>query len=121
MWDAYAALRDWPPVNAAPFMARGHEPEELVDVRVSPESRATYGALVADAAFPNGAILAELSHLGSGRGYGMRKAGGAWVFFELDAQGGVIFSGALALCASCHAQAPADGAFGLPRELAAPP
>jgi hypothetical protein len=47
----------------------------------------------------------------------MRKAGGSWAYFELDAQGGVVSSGALTLCAGCHAEAPADGVFGLPREL----
>ena len=88
-----------------------------MDVRVSPESRATYSALVADSVFPEGSVLTELSHAGDGRGYGMRKAAGNWSFFELDANGGVTASGALALCAGCHAQAPADGAFGLPREL----
>jgi hypothetical protein len=46
----------------------------------------------------------------------MRKAGGSWSFFELDAHGGVLASGPLSLCAGCHAQAPADYVFGLPRE-----
>jgi hypothetical protein len=103
-------------MNAAPFTARGHQPEQQVDVRVSPESRATYSALVVDSAFSDGCVLAELSHAGDGRGYGMRKAGGSWSFFELDAHGGVLASGPLSLCAGCHAQAPADYVFGLPRE-----
>jgi len=116
-WDAYAAVRQWPSVNETPFVSHGHRPEQRVDVRVSPESRATYSALVADSIFPDGSVLAELSHAGGGRGYGMRKAGGSWSFFELDEAGGVIASGALALCVGCHAQAPADDVFGLPREL----
>jgi hypothetical protein len=103
-------------VNRAPFTSRGHRPEQRVDVRVSPESRSTYGALVTDSLFPDGSVLAELSHAGDGRGYGMRKAGGRWSFYELDPSGGVTASGALALCAGCHAQAPADSVFGLPRE-----
>jgi hypothetical protein len=119
-WDAYASVKQWSAVNTAPFTSRGHQPERQVDVRVSPESRATYTELVADSVFPDGSVLAELSHSGDGRGYGMRKVGGSWSFFELDAQGGVLASGALALCAGCHAQAPADSVFGLPREVPEP-
>jgi hypothetical protein len=115
-WDAYADVQSWPAVNAAPFVSRGHQPEQQVDVRVSPESRATYSALVVDSVFSDGSVLAELSHSGDGRGYAMRKAGGSWSFFELDARGGVVASGPLSLCAGCHAQAPADSVFGLPRE-----
>jgi hypothetical protein len=51
-----------------------------------------------------------------GFGYAMRKAGTEWTFVRLSAQGGVLESGALALCAGCHAQAPADHVFGLPRD-----
>jgi hypothetical protein len=114
-WDAYADVQSWPAVNAVPFTARGHQPEQQVDVRVSPESRVTYSTLVVDSVFSDGCVLAELSHSGDGRGYGMRKAGGSWSFFELDARGGVLASGPLRLCAGCHAQAPADCVFGLPR------
>jgi hypothetical protein len=104
-------------MNAAAFSSQGHQPEQLVEIRVSPESRATYSALVTDSVFADGSILAELPHAGDGHGYGMRKAAGNWTFFELNAQGGVLASGALTLCAGCHARAPADGVFGLPREI----
>jgi hypothetical protein len=87
-------------------------------VRVSPECRTSYVALVTDSVLPEGCVLAELSHLGDGRGYGMRKVSGAWSFFELDARGGVLANGALALCSGCHAQAVADSAFGAPRDPA---
>lgn len=87
-------------------------------MRVSPECRPLYEALVSDSLFPDGSVLAELSHGAAGPGYGMRKIGGSWRFFELNAEGGVISSGALSLCAGCHAQAPADGVFGLPRDSA---
>jgi hypothetical protein len=97
-------------------MSRGHLPEEQVDVRVSPECRASYVALVTDSVLPEGCVLAQLSHVGDGRGYGMRKVSGAWSFFELDARGGVLASGALTLCGGCHAQATADNAFGPPRD-----
>jgi hypothetical protein len=45
----------------------------------------------------------------------MRKEAGQWSYFQLDAQGGVLASGALSLCAGCHVQAPADRVFGPPR------
>ena len=117
-WDAYAQVSQWPALNEAPFTSRGHQPEQAVDIRVSPESRPTYIALVTDSVFSDGAVLAELAHAGEGRGYAMRKAAGSWAYFELDAHGGVLASGALPLCAGCHAQAPADGVFGLPRDIA---
>lgn len=114
-WDAYAEIRQWPSLNPAPFTSRGHQPEQQVDVRVSPDSRAAYLALVADTVFPNGTVLAELPHAAGGSGYGMRKANGAWNFVELDGNGGVRSSGALALCAGCHAHAASDCVFGLPQ------
>jgi hypothetical protein len=120
-WDAYTSVEQWPPVNPAPFASRGHQPEAQVDIRVNPESRALYGALVTDSVFPDGTVLAELSHSSGGRGYGMRKLGGSWSYFELDPRGGVLASGALTLCAGCHAQAPSDGVFGLPRDPPAAP
>jgi hypothetical protein len=120
VWPEYATVRAWPPLNSTPFTSRGHQPEQEVDVRVSPESRDSYLALVADSVFPEGAALAEFSHAGSGPGYVMRKTGGRWSFLALDARGAVTASGALALCAGCHADAPTDAVFGLPR-LDAPP
>ena len=78
-------------------------------------ARANYVALVTDSVFPDGSLLAELSHGASGHGYVMRKSGGVWSYFELDPRGVVLASGAPALCAGCHGQAPADRVFGLPR------
>jgi hypothetical protein len=78
-------------------------------------ARANYAALVADTVFPDGSLLAELSHNAAGNSYVMRKNAGVWSYFELDPQGLVLASGALALCAGCHAQAPADSVFGLAR------
>ncbi|HEX3775028.1 MAG TPA: hypothetical protein VHV51_11230 [Polyangiaceae bacterium] len=115
VWSEYATVRAWPPLNDAPFRSRGHQPEQEVDLRASSESRDTYRALVSDSAFPDGAELVELSHSGSGPGYVMRKSGGNWSYLALDARGAVIASGALSLCAGCHAEAPADCVFGLPR------
>ncbi len=89
-------------------------PAQQVDVRVSPECRASYVALVTDSVLPEGCLLAELSQVGYG--YGMQKVAGAWSFFELDRHGGVLASGTLTLCRGCHAQATADSVFGPPRE-----
>jgi len=114
-WESYAEVKQWPALNAAPFISHGHQPEQSVDVHVNPESRELYQALVPDSVFPDGSVLAELPRGPDGRGYGMRKVDGAWRFFELNGDGGLISSGALSLCAGCHAQAPADGVFGLPR------
>jgi hypothetical protein len=108
-------------MNATPFTSRGHRPEQQVEVRVNPESRALYSTLVTDSVFPDGSVLAELSHQADGHGYGMRKASGRWEFFELDGRGGVLASGALSLCGGCHAQAASDGVFGLPRDSVAAP
>jgi len=102
-------------VSPTPFISRGHQPEQLVDVRVSEAARASFTALVSDTVFPNGTLLAELSHNGSGNGYVMRKHGDVWSYFELDAQGALLSSGATPLCAGCHAQAASDSVFGLPR------
>jgi hypothetical protein len=84
-------------------------------VRVNDVARSAYTALVTDSVFPDGSVLAQLAHGALGNGYVMRKSAGAWSYFELDAQGTLLASGALLLCAGCHAQAPADHVFGLPR------
>jgi hypothetical protein len=96
-------------------MSRGHLPEQQVDVRVSDVARANYVALVSDTVFPDGSLLAQLSHSASGHGYVMRKSAGVWSYFELDPRGTVLASGVLTLCAGCHAQAHSDHVFGLPR------
>ena len=115
VWDGYAEAKQWAPTSTSPFTSQGHLPASQVDVRVNPAGRPLYAALVTDTVFPDGSVLLELSHSLGGHGYAMRKANGAWSYFELDAKGGVLASGALSLCAGCHAQAPADHVFGLPR------
>jgi hypothetical protein len=118
VWDSYAEAMHWPAANSAPFTSHGHQPEQEVDVHVNDVARAAYGALVTDSVFPDGSVLAELPHAsaGSGGGYAMRKEAGQWSYLQLDARGSVLASGALSLCAGCHAQAPADRVFGPPRE-----
>ena len=115
VWDAYAEAQHWPPANQAPFTSHGHQPEQQVDVRVNEVASPSYAALVTDTVFPEGSVLAQLSHTGGGHGYVMRKLSGTWSYFELDSRGGVLANGTLPLCAGCHAQAPADHVFGLPR------
>ena len=86
-----------------------------MDVRANDAARTSYAALVPDTVFPDGSVLLEQAHgaLG-GPGYAMRKQSGQWSYLELSARGAVVASGALALCAGCHAQARSDGVFGLP-------
>jgi hypothetical protein len=115
-WDAYSEALDWPLANTEPFTSAGHLPEQRVDVRVNAAAAPSYRSLVTDTVFPEGAALAELPHGATGHGLAMRKISGKWSYFELDAQGRMLASGSLALCAACHAQAPADSVFGLPRK-----
>jgi hypothetical protein len=114
-WEGYDELLRSPVVTSAPFASRGHLPEQPVDVRVNDVARPHFTALVTDTVFPDGSLLAELSHGATGHGYVMRKSAGHWSYFELDPRGGLLASGALALCVGCHDQAPADHVFGLPR------
>jgi hypothetical protein len=113
VWDAYAEVQLWPAASPAPFTSHGHQPEQSVVVRVNDAARPSYAGLVTDTVFPDGSVLVELSQ-GAGHSYAMRKASGAWSYFELDPKGCVLASGALPLCAGCHAQAPADHVFGPP-------
>jgi hypothetical protein len=117
VWDVYPKALHWPVANGEPFTSRGHQPEQLIDVHVNDAARPGYLSLVTDTVFPDGAVLVEVSRIltANSRGFAMRKAGGQWSYFELDPQGGLLQSGDLSLCAGCHAQAPADHVFGLPR------
>lgn len=117
MWDVYLEALRWPVTNGEPFTSHGHQPEQLVDVRVNDAARPAYLSLVTDSAFPDGAVLVEVSRVltPNSRSFAMRKVGGQWSYFQLDAGGGLLESGNLSLCAGCHAQAPADHVFGLPR------
>ena len=114
-WDGYTDVLRLPLVTSAPFTSRGHLPAQPVDVRANEAARAPYAALVSDSVFPDGSVLAELPHNASSNGYLMRKSAGVWSYSELDSRGTLLASGALPLCAGCHAQAPADHVYGLPR------
>jgi hypothetical protein len=114
-WQGYDEVLRLPAVTPAPFTSRGHQPEQQVDVRVNDLARESYVGLVTDTLFPDGSLLAELSHTGSGHGYVMRKTAGVWSYLELDPQGTLLADGILPLCVGCHGQAPSDSVFGLPR------
>lgn len=108
-------------VNAEPVSTLGHGPEGRVGrILISPASRSTYLELVADSRFPDGTwILAEeLSSIDGpvARSYVMHRTKGTWEF------GGLAGTEAAspftqAECRGCHAQAPSDFVFGLPRAL----
>ena len=115
VWDGYAEAKLWAPASAAPFTSRGHLPASQVEVRVNAIASASYAALVTDTVFPEGSALFAQSQALNGHGYAMRKTRGAWSYVEVDARGGLLSSGALYSCTKCHAQAPADHVFGLPR------
>lgn len=119
-WEGYEQVLHLPPVTTVPLVSRGHAPEQTVDVRANEIARTPYTALVTDTVFPDGSLLAELSHDANGTGYVMRKTAGAWTYFELDARGDLLASGTPALCVGCHDQAASDHVFGLPRSLSAP-
>jgi len=102
-------------VTSTPVISRGHLPAQSVDVRANELARARYLGLVADTRFPDGAVIAELSHDGTGESYVMRKDSGVWSYFELDPRGTLVTGGAHTWCVECHAQAPSEQLFGLPR------
>jgi len=115
VWEGYAELQRMPSANPVAFMSRGHQPEHQVDIRVNEVARPSYTGLVTDTVFPDGSQLVELPHGGAGHAYVMRKNAGIWSYMELDPRGVLLAAGPLELCAGCHAQAPSDHAFGLPR------
>jgi len=115
VWEVYAEVQHWPMAGVEPFVSRGHQPEQAVELRVNTVARASYLGLVTDTIFPEGSVLVELSR-GNGPGYAMQKVRGAWRYVELDGQGRVLSSTSRGPCADCHAQAAADHVFGPARE-----
>lgn len=91
------------------------------EIRVNPEARAAYLALVADTQFADGTWLIESlkdAHTGApGPTFALERRAGGWSYWELDSKGRVRAEGALPLCAGCHAGAPAAPVFGLPRTV----
>lgn len=116
-----AGARSWPLASPVPFLARGHLPEQAVEVRVNDLALAAYRGLVPDTVFPDGSELAQLSTTGTGPGYLMRKTAGKWLYSQLDSQGRIRPGDASPRCAACHAQAQSDRVFGMPWTLPGPP
>lgn len=105
-------------MHPRPFASRGHGAARwLVDVRVSPSSRAAYLALLPGTALPDGTLLAAFHH-DPGRGrpgpiYVMEKEPGGWQYTIVDPEGSIRRRGGIELCARCHAEAVAYRVFGL--------
>ena len=119
-WERFAEVAAWPPINARSFASAGHFGGRLaVRIRVSPEARAAYEALVPGRTLPPGTVVAafhsELRDNRPGPVLAMVKGEGGWEYLALDAEGRIGERGALALCIRCHSEAVADQLFGLPR------
>jgi hypothetical protein len=120
-WSRLAEVESWPAVNDTAFATRGHlvKPSHAI-VRVSPDARSTYLALVTDSVFPDGTLIAMFhqSRDGSESGtvYAMEKTQNVWTFLSLDPDG-TKRSDNLEVCALCHKGGVADHVFGLPRSL----
>jgi hypothetical protein len=122
-WSRFDEIKGYEAVNATPFSTRGHlvKPSHAV-VRVSPDAREKYLALVTDSVLPDGSVIAMFhqSRDGATGGpvYVMEKKASEWTFVALDAEGAVT-SENLNVCALCHRGGVADQLFGLPRSLKA--
>jgi hypothetical protein len=121
-WPRFDELANSPALNERAFPTRGHliKPSHAI-VRVSPDARAEYAALVTDSVLPDGASIAMFhqSADGSEQGlvYAMEKVNRGWVFLVLDADG-TVRSENVQGCALCHRGGVADHLFGLPRNVA---
>lgn len=118
-WEPFAQVEAWPPLG--PFVSRGHAGGGLeATVRVSPAARPAYEQLVRSSVLPVDTVIAEsLARPGGGDPvaiYTMHKtADGRWTFLVVTPTGFVDESVEIRLCERCHAEAPADQLFGLPR------
>lgn len=101
-------------------MSRGHPPGFfLATVRVNPESLAAYQNLTAGTEFAAGTVVAQFQedpHNGAqGPVFVMSKTNAdKWEFMVVDPDGWIHDRGEIPLCARCHAEAVADGLFGMP-------
>jgi hypothetical protein len=119
-WDRFSEIRAWPALNEQPLASRGHgNGAYVLDVRVSPESRDAYLALLPGSTIAAGTIVAAFHRDprrgGAGPVYVMEKGPSGWAFRALDAEGRPSEHG-VDLCRRCHAEAPADSLFGLPKK-----
>jgi hypothetical protein len=122
-WPDYAAAQTWPEAGPPSIALEHRRDGSLIQVRVEASALAAYRGLTVEAPMPEGArVMASLKSprgapLGS---YLLEKRGGSWSAIELDAEGGVI-PGDRGDCLRCHALAPTDHLFGLPRAAVAAP
>jgi len=128
-WSRFDEISAWPTVGE-PFADLGHPGEGgLGRVRVSPEARAGYEALVRDSTMPDGTVVglfhgarsgseSGTGSVDAGSVYVMEKERGAWAFRVLTPRG-VIVEAAVGLCAACHEGGVGDRLFGLPRAAGA--
>ncbi len=119
-WPQFAESQSWPTSTADWFPSKGHyggTSEGLV--RVSPAALAAYRELTLGAKLEAGATLVML-HRSSATGkpgpvHVMQRRAEGWHYWLLAPDGAIEGHDALPLCARCHADAPADGAFGPPQ------
>lgn len=117
-WVRLAEAEKWPAVGPS-FASRGHGAGEyVVTVRVPEAYAALYRGLVAGAHLPAGMTVAAFHEHGGERAsvYVMTKeASDDWAYLVVRPDGVLEPAGAVAFCARCHAEAPADSLFGSPR------
>jgi hypothetical protein len=123
-WDRFDEARGWPPVNATPFVSRGHgSGTYTISVHVSPDARDRYASLLPGTTIPEGSVIAAFHQdADSGRAgpvYVMERRADGWSFRALDAEGRAVEQ-SLELCQRCHAEAPADSLFGTPKGRSKP-
>ncbi len=120
-WAPFRIVDNWPAAGK-PFVSHGHAGGRFpAMVRVSPAARDAYEQLVRSTVLPVDTIVAEyLADPGSDRTravYVMQKTTAErWRFLVITPTGLVDERAPTALCARCHAEAPADQLFGLPRD-----
>jgi len=124
-WAELDVARAWPSASAA-FPSRGHGVGQyLIDVRVEPRYLGAYRNLSRGQTLPVGTTLAAF-HRDRDTGaaasiYVMQKRSDAeWEFSVADDEGRLRPQQSVELCSRCHAEAPADDLFGVPRSPAAP-
>ena len=112
------AARAWPLVTAAPIVSQHLGRPHLAEIRVSPEAADDYRRLTPDTELSPGSFFVEWLRDAStarlGAIFALERTPETWRYWVLDARGVLVESGALALCAGCHAGAPAAPVFGLP-------
>ena len=117
IWPEFARVRSWSPLDAEPFLSRGHAGRYLARVRVNPEAERAYRNLVAGTAFPAGTVVAKFHEHRDGTPadvFVVERTNQRWRFLVLSAEGELTGSASVTLCARCHAEAPAAPLFGLP-------